>query len=307
MPVFTVALAGYIIARAGLISGEGLTGFSNVTFCLFVPAQLFRAMRTIRLDTFDARSIVAYFGCALLVFMIVWWASRKWQRRGDKHATVTALSLVFSNTLLLGIPLIKLAYGDSGLVILLTIITFHTLILYSTATLFLEFSAEGRAAGTPEKPRWRQFWEPLRNTLMSPIIYPIVLGVIWGAFDLPLPGQIDGPLALIATAASPCSLVLLGASLSQYGIVQHWRPALALALLKITCFPLVMWVIAEFVFRLEPLAVGVVTLTAALPTGANVFLFAQRYQVAQGETTAAVAMSSMLSVITLAAVMLILG
>jgi hypothetical protein len=78
-----------------------------VTFCLFVPAQLFRAMRTVRLDTFDVRSIVAYFGGALLVFLIQ--ASEVAAAR-DKHASVTGFSLVFSNTVLLGIPLIKLAW-----------------------------------------------------------------------------------------------------------------------------------------------------------------------------------------------------
>ena len=100
-------------------------------------------------------------------------------------------------------------------------------------------------------------------------------------------------------------LVLLGASLSQYGIVTHWRPALVLALLKTICFPLVIWVIARFVFRLEPFAASVITLTAALPIGANVYLFAQRYRIAQGEMTAAVAMSTLISVITLAVAMLL--
>ena len=45
LPVFAVVLAGYAVARAGLISNEGVTGFTNVTFYLFVPALLFRAMR----------------------------------------------------------------------------------------------------------------------------------------------------------------------------------------------------------------------------------------------------------------------
>ena len=57
--------------------------------------------------------------------------------------------------------------------------------------------------------------------------------------------------------------------------------------------------------RLDGLALAVITVTAALPMGANVFLFAQRYQVAEGEITAAVALSTVAGVVTLAIALLL--
>ena len=62
--------------------------------------------------------------------------------------------------------------------------------------------------------------------------------------------------------------------------------------------------IAAYAFDLGGIELAVVTLTAALPMGANVFLFAQRYQVAQAEITAAVTLSTIAAVPTLTAVML---
>lgn len=50
----------------------------------------------------------------------------------------------------------------------------------------------------------------------------------------------------------------------------------------------------------------VMVVTAALPIGANVFLFSQRYQVAQELVTASVAMSSMLAMVTLTATLAIM-
>lgn len=78
-------------------------------------------------------------------------------------------------------------------------------------------------------------------------------------------------------------------------------------MLKNIAFPLFIWALGQYVFGLTGVALAVVTLTAALPIGANVYLFAQRYQVAQGEITAAVALSTGTSVITLTLVMLRFG
>lgn len=305
LPVFAVVLAGYAVARAGLISNEGVTGFTNVTFYLFVPALLFRAMRGVHFDALDLLPLYTYFGGALLSFLVSIAASRRWLGSDIRRATVTALAVTFSNTVLLGIPLVKLAFGDPGLVILLMIVSLHTLILFATATLFLEF---GEVGGESEaRSHWANVAEAVRNTLIHPVILPIIAGLAWGAMRLPLPDAVDAPLALLAAASGPCSLVLLGASLAQYGIAQYWRPAVVLSALKIIVFPVVIWALGKYVFGLAGVALAVVTLTAALPVGANVYLFAQRYQVAQGEITAAVALSTAASVLTLALVMLYFG
>jgi predicted permease len=54
-----------------------------------------------------------------------------------------------------------------------------------------------------------------------------------------------------------------------------------------------------------PLTVMVVA--AALPIGANVFLFAQRYEVAQEITTASMGLSTVLALFTLSLVMLLMS
>jgi predicted permease len=289
-----------------LIREEGIEGFGNVTFYLFVPALLFRAMRTVHLESLDLRPVFAYFGCALLVFMATTVVARRWLRRSAQRAAVTALALTFSNTVLLGIPLVKLAFGDPGLVILLMLVSMHSLILYSTATLFLEFAdVMGERPQTSMAERLLALWEPLRNTILSPVILPIVGGLAWGILRLPLPDTVDAPLALLGTASGPCSLVLLGASLANYGVKKYWREAAVLMMLKNLVYPLLIWLVGRYVFGLEGLALAVITVTAALPMGANVFLFAQRYAVAEGEITAAVALSTVAGVVTLTGVLLL--
>lgn len=49
-----------------------------------------------------------------------------------------ALAGVFGNTLMLGVPLVGLAYGPAGQVVLLTLVSVHALVLLTLANLILE-------------------------------------------------------------------------------------------------------------------------------------------------------------------------
>lgn len=314
LPVFGVVLAGWVIAQTGLITEEGIDGLTNVTFYLFMPAMLFRAMGAVHLDALDTGPLLAYYGSAILVFGTAIFVSRRWLHRSRRHAIVTGLGASFSNTVLLGIPLAKLAFGDTGLVILLTIISFHTLILFTLATVLLEMQigpepgADGEEPSPhPGKSRAMFLLESVGNTLLQPVVLPILVGLAWSFTGWTLPETIDAPLAMLSTASGPCSLVLLGASLAQFGIADHWRRALGLTAFKLFCYPAIAWLFGRYVVGISGVPLAIVTLTAALPIGANVYLFAQRYKVAQGEITAAVALSTGLSVLTLGGVLLLLG
>jgi hypothetical protein len=73
---------------------------------------------------------------------------------------------------------------------------------------------------------------------------------------------------------------------------------LALVTIKLLVLPAVVLVVGHWVFGLEALALTVAVMAAALPAGSNPLLFAQRYQVLEAETTSAIAMSTLVFVLT---------
>ncbi len=99
---------------------------------------------------------------------------------------------------------------------------------------------------------------------------------------------------------------MVGVTLAHTVIGHHLKGALALALVKNLLHPLLVagigWLLG---IRGVPLAV--MTVAAALPIGANVFLFSQRYQVAEELTTASVAVSTALGLLSLSLVMALTG
>jgi hypothetical protein len=117
-----------------------------------------------------------------------------------------------------------------------------------------------------------------------------------------MPEVIDKPIQLLGQAFGPVALVMVGITLALTPIGRHWRGALVQALVKNLLHPLLVagigWLLGV---RGIPLTVMVVA--AALPIGANVFLFSQRYRTAEDLVTASVAVSTVLALGTLTLVM----
>jgi predicted permease len=131
-----------------------------------------------------------------------------------------------------------------------------------------------------------------KQTLIHPVILPVVAGFAWNLLKLPLGGPIEATLVTLAQAAVPLCLVLIGLSMAHYGVEGVVKPALALSGVKLIVQPALVAVAAFWLVPLEPTVAAVTVLCAALPVGANPLLFAQRYNVAERETTAAIVIST---------------
>jgi malonate transporter and related proteins len=121
--------------------------------------------------------------------------------------------------------------------------------------------------------------------------FSIILGLLYAQTSLGIPAVIDKPLHLLANAFSPLAVALVGITLASTRVGEHLRVAMGLAALKNLGHPLAVGVIG-WALGLQGLPLAVMIVTAALPIGANVFLFAQRYETALPEVTAAVAVST---------------
>ena len=302
-PIVVLIAVGYGAARFRVIDPDAVRSLSDVTFLLFLPALLFGAMARTSFEKIAFDAPVAYFSVALALFFTLFAIQRA---RGfeSQQAVLHALAGIFSNNVMLGVPLVRLAFGEAGLAVLLTIIAMHALILLSVATLMLEFArAMAPGADAPVRSRLGRLLAALRPALRSalvhPVVLPIIAGVAWSLLHLGLPGPIDAALKLMASAATPMCLVLLGASLAQYGISAGWSSVAGLSALKNLLHPLVAYVAGRWLFGLDTLTLSVLTIAAGLPIGANVYLLAQRYRVELPIVSGAVSLSTVVGGVTL--------
>ena len=308
-PVFLLIAAGFVAGRVGWIRAEAVKDLSNLTFLLLIPALLFRTMSSVHVEQLDLRPIAAYFVAVLALFAaLVGWLGL------TRQGVVTALAGVFSNMVMIGITLVELAYGKQGLVTLLTLVSVHALILLTTATVVLELAvarekdahAQPASLGARMQAVAATAGRAMRSALVHPIPLPIVCGLLFAQTGWTLPMVVDKPLQLLGSAFGPISLVLVGVTMARTPVGEHWRAALGVSLCKNLLVPLLVGV-AAWGMGISGLPLTVMVVAAALPIGANVFLFSQRYAVAQDLVTASVGVSTALAMLTLSAIMLLMA
>lgn len=290
LPVFLLIGAGFVAGRIGLIAHSSTKALSDVAFYLLVPALLFRSMARTDFHALDLSAPAAYFSATVPVFIGVV-AALRWRGRAMAEAGVAALACAYSNLVMLGLPLVRLAYGDAGFAVLLTIVSVHSLILLTMATMVVELGAPAADASDPG--RRGRILSAAKTSLLHPVILPIFAGIAWSLTGWRLPAPIDATLALAGGAGPTMCLLLLGASLSQFDPKRELRGALALTGVKNLLHPLLAWALGRWVFGLDPLTLAVVVIASSLPIGANVYLFAQRYGVAMPQVSAGVTISTL--------------
>jgi len=304
LPVVLLIAIGVIAGRAGFVRAEAAKDLSNLVFMVLTPALLFRTMSTVHVEQLNFKPVAMYFVAALALYGAV-----LLYHGASRRAAVLALGCTFSNTVMIGIPLVGLAYGQAGLVTLFTLISVHALILLTFATIVLEMVAarEDQAAGMGRQRHMAlTVLSAIKGGIIHPVPLPIIFGLLFAQTGWVLPEVVDKPLHLLGNAFGPVALVLVGLTLTQVHIGTHLNSALGISALKNLALPALVATLG-WGWGLSGLNLSVMIVAAALPMGANVFLFAQRYEVAQDLVTASMAVSTVLGLASITLVMALLG
>ncbi|WP_396432861.1 AEC family transporter [Limnohabitans sp.] len=301
-PVALLIFIGLVAGKAQLLSGDSVRDLSKLVFMVLTQAMLFRTMSQVHIEQLDFAPVAQYLGVTVALFFALVWAYGRQAR-----ATVLAFAGVFSNTLMIGVPLVGLAYGQAGQVLLLTLVSVHALVLLTLATLVLELQvAREHNLALGQAPQlWRTVGQALLSALLHPVPLPIMLGLLYAQTGWGLHPVVDKPLQLLGNAFAPMALLLVGITLSQTSWGTHLGKALRLSLVKTVLHPLLMLGVA-WALGLRGLSLSVMVVVAALPMGANGFLFSQRYRQEEDAVTAAVAMSTLMATVGISLALLYL-
>ena len=292
------------MGRRGWIRATSVKDLSNLVFMVLTPALLFRTMSTVRVQDLDFGPVAVYFAAAGLIF-----AATLVVQGFSSLAAARGLANTFGNTIMIGVPLVGLVFGQAGLVTLFTLISVHSLILLTAATVVFELAQARERARSGEGPQHsmlRTVLQAIGSGIVHPVPLPIIVGLLFAQTGLVVPEVIGKPLQLLGQALGPLALLLVGVTLAFSTVGTHFKAALRIALVKNIVHPLLLGALG-WALGLSGLPLAVMVATAALPVGANVFLFAQRYGVAQDEVTASIAVSTALALVTVPVVLLLVA
>jgi malonate transporter and related proteins len=296
LAVFAVVGVGWAAGRFKVVGPEGAGVLTAIAFGVFTPALLFRTTAGIALAKLPWIPLAAYFIPTMLMLLggALWQRLRRSSGSGHPAApAIRGLTLTFSNTVQLGIPVVTALFGTAGLAIHIGVVSLHALILLTTGTILAE-----TALSSATSSRSAVVLQTARRAVIHPVVLPILLGLAYHATGLAIPGPVDDVLAMLGQAVVPVSLVTIGLSLHLYGIAGNVAQAVAYSAGKLVLHPLLVLAAAYFVFDVRGLPLVVIVLCASLPIGSNVLLFAGRYETLQAQTTAAIVASTSAFLVT---------
>ncbi len=302
-PVFGLILIGYLAGRSGYVSEAAAKGVPEFIFKIAMPVLLFRTIGHATLPDVPILALFgSFFGAAAGTWVLATLANHFVLRRPAGDGAAIAMSSVFSNSVMLGIPLCLSHFGTGAAPILAAIIAFDTAIFWLAATLH-HATVEGSERQSLAVALRQMLWRLITN----PIILGCAAGLIWQAFGWRLPEIADRIVSMLAQAAVPGALCALGLTLASYGLAGQVPAVISVTALKVLVMPALAWVLVTQVFVLPPLAAGIILVLAAMPVGANAYLFAANHDRATAAVSGAIALSTLLSIVTLTAILYVVG
>ena len=299
-PVLALGLIGYFATRFGFFLSTHRDGLSKYVFDFAVPMLLFSAI--VELEPPEASTadlFITYYVPLVAIFTLGMIASWLVLQRSVIEAMVIGLGSCFSNTLLLGIPLIPRALGDDALFPPFLLISVHGITVFTAVTVIIEI-ARGRDAGLANLPK-----QVANGLIGNPLIVGLGLGFLWKLTDLGIHPVAADVFHLVATSVTPAALFVLGSSLASYSISGSLAPAVLVTTLKNAIHPLAVFILGSLL-GLEALWLSVATMLAAMPAGMNMYLFASRYHVSPPTATTSILTSTISSIVTISIVIALL-
>ena len=299
LPIFGLLMVGYVTASVGWFDQVAIRGLTRFVFDFAVPMLLLRTMSTATLpDVIPWDYLASYYLGTFIILLSGLGITRLLWQRTFSQQVINAFSSSFSNTVLLGIPIILLTFGDRAVLPLFIIIGTHGIIMVPLFTIMLEMGKSGRA------PIKTVIVRTSYGLFTNPLIIGLLSGLACNLFEITLWKPLDEMAKLLANSVTSCALFALGATLASFRKNIPWQEVPMIVILKTILHPVVVWGLATLVFRVkEVIWIQVLVLLAAQPTGVNPFLFASRYNVGQLVSSGAAFISTIFSIFTLSALL----
>ncbi|MBT8458600.1 MAG: AEC family transporter [Boseongicola sp.] len=292
LPVFLVMGFGYFAVWKGWFPDTGVDGLMKFTQNYAIPCLLFRAISTLDLSAqFDPALLISFYTGATLGFTAGLLGARLLFKRSWSDAVAIGFVCLFSNSVLLGLPITERAYGVDALAANFAIVAIHAPFCYMLGVTAMEIArAETRNPATLAR-------KILRSMFRNALVIGIGLGLIVNLSGLPLPGVLTDAVDMMVVAALPAALFGLGGVLVRYRPEGDSKTIAMVCVISLILHPSITLSLATL-FQLDRDAIRSAVLTASMAPGVNTYIFANLYGSARRVAATSVLVGTAASIIT---------
>lgn len=295
LPFFAIIGLGYGAGRTRFFSAEATAYLTKFVFFFALSAMLFRFAANLQMDEiFDGQLVLGYLSGTLIVYCIATFVGV--MRKLDVPTTaIEAQCAVIGNVGFLGLPMFVMLFGEASIGPMMLILATDLIVFSSLIVILINGSRDGRLS-----------FSILRTIgvglLKNPMIVSIVLGLAWSMLELPIPDPMNDFLSILGGAATPGALFAIGASLAGKS-AERVEVAAWLTFCKLILHPLAVAIGVLVFFPVDAFSATIAVSAAAVPVAGNVYMLAQHYGVAPHRASAAILLSTAISILTFPVIM----
>lgn len=281
---------GVAARRTSVISHDALPGLTRLLMSIALPCTILSSFH-FALTRELAGDAALVFAISAVVHLSLIALSRLLYRgyaRERRHIFV--LATAFSNCGFVGFPLAQSLFGDIGV--------FYAAI-FTLPFNILIFSYGLHHFGDGRQPVWRSMFNlPMLSTLAGLLLF---LG------SLSLPAPVAKTMTALGAMTTPMSLLIIGAMLAQTNLWSGLRDRgfYLLSFVRLIAAPLVLYVCLE-ALQVDRTVLIVTVALVAMPSASLVGVFAQRHDGDSDTAAKSIFITTMLSALTLPAILLLL-
>ncbi|GGO65864.1 transporter [Microbacterium nanhaiense] len=263
-------ITGYVIGRIDLLGEAGGHVLGRLSFFVLSPFLMFTVLSDADIGMLFSSLLPVSAAAAVSIAVVYLLISKLAWRRLWGDVVVGSLSSMYANANNIGIPIATYLLGNA---------VFSAPIILMQQLVFTPLALTALDAITSGEKHW---WKAVGRVFHNPLVIGSTSGLVMALLDVDLPRIIHDPVQLIANAAVPVILISFGMSLRGQRVLTTpgtRRDALLATVLKVVAMPVVAYLLGRFAFHLNDASLHAVVVLAALPSGQNVFNYAQRYDV----------------------------
>ena len=269
-PVFLVIAAGYLAVRSGITGTQAIDQLMKFAIQFAIP-------------------------CFAAAFFVV----RYFFKRRPGEAVGVAFAALFSNLVMLGLPISERAWGVDNMAPSYALVAVNAPICYLIGITAMEYlRADGRGAVETSRIVLRAMF---RNSMMI----GIGLGFIVNLSGIALPGALLAAIELLARAALPVALFALGGVLTRYTLAKSLGEAGLIVVLTLIVQPAIT-LLLSWQLELPQATTRSIVLMSAVAPGLNAYLFASMYNRGTEAAASAVLLSTILASFTVSTWLILL-
>lgn len=289
-PVLLVFATGFALEKWKKLNVQAL---STVALYVLVPCLVFRTIyeKELGLDYLQIFVFSLVFLCILIVIAKL---TAKITHQSQTRESTFVLTTAFMNSGNYGAPIILFAFGQEGFAYAVMFFVLQSIIMNFFG---VYYAARGRGGVI----------SAVRGVLGMPATYVVVIALVMKWQHIRMPEQFYGIIDLLANAAIPLEMVILGVQLAKISVKHfRWAPISYGVMMRLVLSPVIAWGVLSFMPGVDPLLEKVIIVLCAMPTAVTATLYSVQFDSEPEVVSSVTLITTLVSMFSITGVLMLL-